>query len=637
MSGRYTQNYFLSHIAVLTLFFLSTSLAQEQTDVATLSRSFTWRALLHTTQDLMSANYSSEIDSEEFFLAANGKTNLHSELEATIHYFFSPDLMKQERLKIICKFPARYEWLREQQPERRAEPVEQLCPEIDQALRERNTNKISLIFAESFLDKPASMFGHTFLRFENKDFKRSRLLDQTLNFAADSHGITGIEMVIKGLFGGFQGRFFGGPYYIRIKQYGDIDHRDLWEYSLNLCTQEIRMLELHLWELKDAFFNYYFFDENCSYHLFTFLKLIRPDANLFTQQFRYVIPSDTIRALKSIGLISTAPIRRVSEGNRLLALETELSQQEKLTAKRIAKDGVETAAESMKALSLDAQARVLDGADALCAFNDSTNAEANCAQRSEIALARSKIATVLQPVSTPTPLISDPLKGHKPSRFKTALGQEYWQDDSRFFYGLSARPALHSVLDPSEGYLKNSELIFVEPEIRFYPDDDSLSFERMTIVQIRSLPARKFLLQPYSWGMNMDFRRIRIEEHGREMSFAPALLGGLSYDIFPDMRASILGTGQAYISHYLENSFETVPGALLQVQWNRSDSLQLQTEIGAGIPLVSESQPTYTVTFSQSYKLSDNLAQTMRLSRFRNFAGDESLLEIGLQYYFSRY
>jgi hypothetical protein len=82
----------------------------------------------------LNENYSSEIDSESFFLATNGKTDQRAELEATIHYFFNPDLAEQERLKTICKFPARYEWLREQQPERLAQPIEQLCPEIGHAL-----------------------------------------------------------------------------------------------------------------------------------------------------------------------------------------------------------------------------------------------------------------------------------------------------------------------------------------------------------------------------------------------------------------------------------------------------------------------------------------------------------------------
>ncbi|MCK7512715.1 MAG: DUF4105 domain-containing protein [Desulfobacterales bacterium] len=66
------------------------------------------------------------------------------------------------------------------------------------------------------------------------------------------------------------------PYYAKLQEYSDVDHRDIWEYSLNLTEPEIRRMMLHIRELDAIASDYYFFDENCSYLLFSLLEAARP-------------------------------------------------------------------------------------------------------------------------------------------------------------------------------------------------------------------------------------------------------------------------------------------------------------------------------------------------------------------------
>ena len=83
----------------------------------------------------------------------------------------------------------------------------------------------------------------------------------------------------------FQGIFLHPPYYEKVTEYNNIDHRDIWEYDLNFSEHEVLRMVMHMWELKDIYSDYYFFDENCSYDLLYLLEAARPSLEL-TDEFR---------------------------------------------------------------------------------------------------------------------------------------------------------------------------------------------------------------------------------------------------------------------------------------------------------------------------------------------------------------
>src|SRR5256885_10264459 len=58
--------------------------------------------------------HTSEVDDPGFFLAPNGKTDPHAELEATLAKFFSDELVGRSRQPAQCAFVARYHWLKSQ-------------------------------------------------------------------------------------------------------------------------------------------------------------------------------------------------------------------------------------------------------------------------------------------------------------------------------------------------------------------------------------------------------------------------------------------------------------------------------------------------------------------------------------------
>ncbi|MFP4446793.1 MAG: hypothetical protein ACLFPD_11175, partial [Desulfosudaceae bacterium] len=67
-----------------------------------------WRILLHYEPALWGVK--SQVDDPDFFLAPEGKTDPEAELKATIAELFQPD--QQAAQKSICRFYARYQWLK---------------------------------------------------------------------------------------------------------------------------------------------------------------------------------------------------------------------------------------------------------------------------------------------------------------------------------------------------------------------------------------------------------------------------------------------------------------------------------------------------------------------------------------------
>lgn len=107
----------------------------------------------------------------------------------------------------------------------------------------------------------------------------------------------------QGLFGGYNGKYSALPYYKKIKEYSDLERRDIWEYDLNLNQHELTRLLTHLYELKDTYADYFFLTENCSYNLLWLLEIARADTDLVSLFHLKAIPIDTIKAINQAGFI----------------------------------------------------------------------------------------------------------------------------------------------------------------------------------------------------------------------------------------------------------------------------------------------------------------------------------------------
>src|SRR5690606_26551649 len=164
------------------------------------------------------------------------------------------------------------------------------------------------------------------------------LLSYALNFGAMVEGMdNSILYAWKGLAGGYPGQFALLPYREKLSEYSRLENRDLWEYRLDLTPEETgRMIE-HVWELRQIRFDYFFFDENCSYRLLELLEIARPGLRLIEQFPLTAIPADTVRAVKAAGVVTEVNYRPSRE-KELLARAAPLEPEELNCAQALAAD-----------------------------------------------------------------------------------------------------------------------------------------------------------------------------------------------------------------------------------------------------------------------------------------------------------
>ena len=216
-----------------------------------------WQHLLHYRSHSILGYMESENDSDNFFISEMGKVDPHSELLAEVPLFAMQNQLDNESLQ--CRFPARYHWLKQFYPDW----VDQPCSELSAWKDEIDEHKLTLIFPASYLNSPSSMYGHSLIRLDKEDESKSKLLSYSVNFAANADP-TDNELVFsyKGLAGGYPGVVSILPYYAKVNEYSHLEHRDVWEYQLNLTEQEVDQFVNHIWETKETEFDYFFFDES---------------------------------------------------------------------------------------------------------------------------------------------------------------------------------------------------------------------------------------------------------------------------------------------------------------------------------------------------------------------------------------
>ncbi|RMF79850.1 MAG: DUF4105 domain-containing protein, partial [Nitrospirae bacterium] len=226
-----------------------------------------WRALLHDHRTWLGRPVS-EVDGRNFFTSRRGKYDPHQELLCTLASFFSRRPVPPTRQSPQCRFRARYTWLRERlrfDPERLPE---QACDTFQAFHDAADPVGITVVFPSSHPNSPSSMFGHLLVRFDGRGHAgAARMLDYTVNYAAEAGGAAGATYAVKGLTGGFPGRFRIIPYHMKLREYAQMENRDLWEYRLRLPQPVVERVFEHAWELAGTYFDYYFFTENCAYHL----------------------------------------------------------------------------------------------------------------------------------------------------------------------------------------------------------------------------------------------------------------------------------------------------------------------------------------------------------------------------------
>lgn len=485
------------HTFFFILILLSTkcALGYEKDFFKTIASTKEWEVLLHYEKGILGKR--SLVDDNNFFLAIDGKKDPVSELYALYNNIY---IQKQRgEGSAVCRFPLRAEFLARSLNLSLDDLNFEECKELQEFLEELNPKRASIIFPFYHMNGPASMFGHTLLRFDSD--LESKLVSIAVTYAADYNGRDGgMLYAVKGVAGLYAGRTQVLPYHEKIREYDNINQRDIWEYELNLTEEEVRRMALHTYEIKDTWSRYYFFDENCSYNLLFLIGAARPEADL-TKGFFWVIPVDTISILKEkeiLGDIQFRPSQSTRMAERLKSMDSETY----ILAIQSLKENKLKISEELD----DTQQVAL--LDFWIEYTQFKNRKGSLGEYSTelIDILRKRSTIPIQShyeISVP----EEPLKGHKPSKISLTSGVS----GNRLFEEFRWRPALHTFDDSDVGFLQGSTLSFFDLSVRM-EEKKGLYLKKLSFVDIYSLSSVTELFSPVSWKVNFGLEHIEDED-----------------------------------------------------------------------------------------------------------------------------
>jgi len=481
-----------------------------------------WNILLHYRPT--SEGRESIIDDSSFFLASDGKSNPVSELTATIDALFAPSVPGEKHPQ--CRFPARYNWIRRALHIDDGKLQSIKCHDNIETLSRVNPLSSVLIFASPSFSGSSKIFGHTLLRIDSDN--EDSLLSYAVNYAAHTTDEIDVGYIVKGLTGQFRGYFSMLPYHLKIREYSDLENRDIWEYYLNLDEEETYRMVLHIQELQNIFSDYYFLDENCSFNILFLIEAGRPSLHLtdsYWSSWGYgVIPLDTIAVVAKSGIVSRV-LYRPSPVTQIRHLAQQLDKLEQEAAKNIAINGLSP--EIMESSRIRAQKKwqTIELAGEYLKYRYS---------RMELSQERFQenflqIMDLKKQIADETsPKVFEQLPPelrHNPAKIKFGIG---YREESPFAE-ITFRPAYRDLLEIADNSHEAVQVRILEISGRYYEKGSTIKLQDATLLDILSISARDMFFQPYSWKLQTGLKQNLFPSGNEDVAFQFDAGGGWSF------------------------------------------------------------------------------------------------------------
>lgn len=553
-----------------------------------------WSKLLHYRDG------ESEIDSRNFFVSDFGKSDLKKELFETI------DSLTTGTNNILCRFPLRVKWLKKNIPNLNSKIIKYECKDLDIFLKAANTKYVTLVFPTAHINSPASMYGHTFLRLAADN--NTPLISNAVNYAAKTQETNGLVFAYKGIFGGYEGRYSILPYYKKIKEYNNLEQRDVWEYDLDFKEDEIDNILLHTYELKDSYSDYFFFKENCSYNVLWLLEIARPSLELVTKFDYKTIPLDTIKLLKPYNIIKESNFRPSKMLKMKHILNDKIKNKDKLF------EFVHNDIELDNSLSRDDKISYLDFKIEYLQYLRSKN-------KIEKKDYLSKYIKLLRERSS----------FHEKSVFniKKPFNPIYSHDSARvsFFFDtkdnleLGYKPAYNDRYDISDGYLQGAYIDFFDFNLK--KDSERIFLDKLSLLNIKSYANRDMFFKPLSWGINLGYQQFLDKEY---LNFNPEV--GVSFGNTKEFLHLMIDS-KSFYNH--GDSLYSI-GGNIGVITNRFDNIKLGAKYSYN--KYNKSIENKVSELFLTYKIKNNLSLNVKYIHDNLYDDKKENMKMGLFFYF---
>ncbi|MGE4132533.1 MAG: DUF4105 domain-containing protein [Bdellovibrionales bacterium] len=474
--------------------------------LATLSQSEKWLRLGHYEKGWW--GYHSPFKGT-FFLSARGHKDPFTELRATLEAFVNPTEEQFRTLKMHpqCYYRARFRFLNHEL--QFPKELIQRCEEREAWIQKLNAKGVSVIFASADMNNAPSTFGHTFLKLINPELRgQKESLNYGINYAADGNPGEALFYALKGLFGFYSGTFTMLPYHQKIREYTNMEGRDIWEYRLNLNESQVEELVEHLLEIEGGRAPYFFLSDNCSYQIVKALEVVEPRLQVSEKMPDFVIPLDTIKHIaRTPGFTEDPYFQKSLKSDYLESLNLlNRAQRESLN------QTLATYTLSDEKLSKEQKARVLETAMKFLAIRSYSNPNDFEDAKYRLSVLRAKLGMINTEVSATIP--PRPEKSHDSSAIYAGFGES---KSGGHFQSLKFRPAFHDLEQNSEGMLPFSHIEVLSVEARHFQLKDRVTLARLKVVELLNSSPLTKLDRHLSWRA-----RASIEDQ-----WSPDLLGGI--------------------------------------------------------------------------------------------------------------
>ncbi|MFZ8934523.1 MAG: DUF4105 domain-containing protein [Bacteriovoracaceae bacterium] len=465
-----------------------------------------WLSLYYYEKTLL-GGYNSLVDSPEFFFHPDGKYSPNKELQAAVEAFKKIEKSyTAAKQSAQCAFPERFLYIKKKYPQ--LSFPEDNCVAFKEWKAAIAPKSISLVFSSAYANNPGSMFGHVLIKFNrySPEIAHKDLLNYTASFgAAPDPNDNPIFYAFKGVFGGYRAYFTLQPYYVKTSEYNNSESRDLWDFEFKSEDLDIDKILNHLWELYgSSWFDYYFFDENCSLYVSKLLEIGLKKKKFKPYKF-FTLPGDIINRFALEGDFIKKVHYRPS-------LKNQLTQKWNLhSSKR--KKKILNAINSKKIPSKSSSKEL----DLIAQYIEYKNAETKNPQQmqqyeNQVLQALSKQKETNTKV-TFTPSDNRPDWGHFPSKLIFGLQQEL--DDFKIRFGY--RGVLHDLYDFDKGYEPYNKIELLHFLGQYNTDNSKFELESITLIDVQSLPSFSKLFPKVSWSVgaqiNKTYHLIKKDAH----------------------------------------------------------------------------------------------------------------------------
>lgn len=466
-----------------------TSLIREAVDTKLYSDPV-WLAILGYEDQGFFANATESVYvNEAAFLSPDGVRDPKAEMVATLASLYQKnDSNPNEHAQ--CTYRARYLWL-DTKLGLTAEGLPKVeCEEFETWRQADTVDSISIMLVSGFLENPASYYGHNMMKLNGASGFRTELQNHSLNFGADIPDEDGIlKYIYQGMTGGYTGVFSTAEFFHYANNYGQIEHRDIWEYKLNLNEDELELILAFVWELMGIDIDYYFFNRNCAYRMAKLFEVLR-GINLVHGSSFWYSPQTFIQRLTALngtqrifnGDVTYFPSRQSSfylkfyDLNYIEQKHVELSIQDPDYLDRL----------STSESDLKSRLRVLDTLLDYYQFV-AKNGQANISdtnnpyrrvlsERFQLPPGASEFSiTKPEPPHTSRPMSYSSLTYISNTRIDPSIS-------------IRIRPAYYDNLDYGAGHVQAANLSMFDADVRLYKEN--LSVRNLNLVKIESINSR---------------------------------------------------------------------------------------------------------------------------------------------------